>query len=102
MPIPKNWLELADDLESLLRGNLNAEKFEKKYKEKWKEGRDRVYDTLAYINHFLADYDIRAKDPQYKKMQEYEMKKLISFLRAGRDINDILKITFLGESNIKV
>jgi len=102
MSIPKNWSEFADDLELLLDNRLDPKKFRTKYERKWEAKSDNIYDTLANVYHFLSDFDIHEKDPQYKKMQENEMKKLISLIRKGSSIKDMLKISFLGESDVKV
>lgn len=51
------------------------------------------------LQHFLADADIRAKDVEYRQMQETEMRKLIQLLRIGADGKALSKIHFLGTSN---
>lgn len=51
------------------------------------------------LHHFLADQDIRSKDPAYRKMQETEMRRLIVLLRSGAAPEEIRRITFLGSSS---
>ena len=48
------------------------------------------------LQHFLADEGIRAKDQDYRRMQEEEMRKLIRLLLAGADDVTLRRITFLG------
>ena len=51
------------------------------------------------LQHFLADADIRAKDSDYRAMQEREMQKLIRLLLTGANGSALAKITFLGVSS---
>lgn len=48
------------------------------------------------LQHYLSDADIRAKDPEYRSMQESEMRRLIGLLRSETPISDLRLITFLG------
>lgn len=96
MSIPDGWIEFADDLELYLQGRLDAQEVRLKYGAE--VIRDDIRRIMCNVEHFLSDSDIRNRDSRYKKMQETEMLELISLLRAGRDINDILKISFLGSS----
>ena len=50
---------------------------------------------MANIEHFLADADIRARDPGYKAMQEGALSKVITALRSG-DVKLARHISFLG------
>lgn len=88
----QEWEELADDLELLLRGELESESLREKY---WNRPLSPVTESImANVEHFLSDGDVRLKDPRYKQMQETEMEKLIVLLRAGgprrRDSEDSL------------
>jgi hypothetical protein len=90
-------LELADDLEALLSERLTAAEFEAKYRAKYEGGvvAHSVLDLIAGVWHYLADADIRARDAEYREMQELEMQRLIRHLRAGR-LAEAQRITFLG------
>jgi hypothetical protein len=50
------------------------------------------------LHHFLADQDIRAKDPEYRRMQENEMATLIRLLHEGASEGQLAKVSFLGVS----
>jgi hypothetical protein len=76
------YLRFADDLERLLSSRLTAEEFESRYR----SGREAqvLGEFIGSISHYLADADIRAREPEYRAMQEREMRLLIGHLRAGR------------------
>ncbi len=96
MSATENWKELACDLEGLLENKIDANHIRNKY-----EFRSLSSDTqiiIAHVEHFLCDYDLRLKDPQYKEMQELEMKKLIALIRKDGPKEKILNIHFLGET----
>ena len=59
------------------------------------ESLDRFHDFW----HFIADEDIREKDPEYSKMQNNELKKFITAIEKG-EYEAAQNITFLGESNV--
>ena len=40
--------------------------------------------VLCNLEHYLADGDIRERDPEYRRFQDAEFQKLINHLRAGR------------------
>ena len=90
-------LELADDLEALLSERVTVADFEAGYQAKYEAGvvPHSVLDLIAGVWHYLADADIRARDAEYRKMQELEMYRLIRHLRAGR-LAEAQRITFLG------
>lgn len=50
------------------------------------------------LEHYLADLDIRERDPGYLTMQDTEMQKLVRLLRAGAPVMDLANVTFLGHS----
>ena len=50
------------------------------------------------LAHFLADADIRAKDAEYREMQERELERLIRLLLEGEPPEELRRITFLGRS----
>ena len=48
--------------------------------------------------HFIADEDIREKDPEYSKMQNTELTKFITAIE-NKEYDKAQNITFIGESN---
>ena len=52
---------------------------------------------FSNLYHYYVDYDIRAKDPEYREFQNRELEKLIKHLEAG-DIEKANEISFLHES----
>jgi len=88
--------EIADDLELLSNGSLSEEQFHARYRSR---SEDSVATTIwPYLAHFLSDTDIRARDEDYRRMQEAELAKLISLLRAGASDAELCRIHFLGDS----
>jgi hypothetical protein len=87
---------LADDLESLRTGTLSESEFRAKCQAAV------VPDLLSIIwpnlEHYLADLDIRKRDPDYRAMQDAEMEKLVRLLRAGAPDAELATIHFLGYS----
>ena len=88
--------ELADDLELLGDGSLSEDQFRAKYSS---QPEDSVASIIwPYLAHFLSDADIRARDDDYRQMQETELAKLILLLRAGASDAELCRIHFLGYS----
>jgi hypothetical protein len=87
--------QLADDLQSVLDGSLNAEEFRTRHPIRGETG--AFVEVLCLVQHYLDDADIRRRDSEYRAMQDAEMEKLISTLRSGR-LSDAAKIHFLGYS----
>ena len=56
---------------------------------------------LCNLQHYIADADIRSSDPEYRSMQNEEMKKFIAMLEAGASSDQLDSITFLGVSNVR-
>jgi hypothetical protein len=54
-------------------------------------------ELFGNLHHYIADADIRAKDPVYRELQDSEMTILISRLRSG-DIAKANQVTFLGRA----
>ena len=52
----------------------------------------------ANLAHYLADSDIRERDPEYRQMQDSEMDKLVRLLRAGAPDDELRRVHFLGYS----
>ena len=86
-------LSLADDLESLLVGALDAAQLRRKY------GAGVASPTLEALwpnlDHYLDDADIGTKDVAYRDMQDSELRKLIQLLRQRAPIDALRRITFL-------
>jgi hypothetical protein len=86
---------VADDLESLRSGTLP----ESEFREKYQAGAPDVLNVIwPYLEHYLADFDIRERDPDYRAMQDSEMEKLVQLLRAGAPDAELAKVHFLGYS----
>jgi hypothetical protein len=93
----KQATDLADALESLSAGNLSEREFRAKYQTA-EDPALLLRVIWPNLEHYLADADIRERDPKYRAMQKAEMGKLITRLRAGAPDYDLLKIHFLGNS----
>jgi len=87
---------LADDLESLRTGGLSPREFRANWQVDVVPGLPSI--IWPNLEHYLADIDIREQDPTYRAMQDAEMKKLISLLRAGAPDVELAKVTFLRHS----
>lgn len=85
---------LADTLEAVLAGTADLAVLLKD-PAAFDESLEYCY---ANLHHFLSDEDIRAKDPEYRAMQESEMRKLIDLLRSDAGPEKLYWITFLGKS----
>src|SRR5579864_7249794 len=71
---------LAADLEALLEDALTEDDFRLRYQS---GPPSRVVAVMrGNLEHYLADADIRARDPEYRAMQNGELLKLIRLLRA--------------------
>jgi hypothetical protein len=88
--------ELANDLELLGHGSVSEDEFRARYSSR----QDATVATTVwpYLEHFLSDADIRARDEDYRTMQEAELAKLVSLLRADAPDSELCKVTFLGYS----
>lgn len=85
---------LAEKLEGVLSGtiDLNAVLHDAP---SYGESMKHCYHGLQ---HYLADSDIRAKDPTYRSMQDSEMLKLIALLRSDVDPTMLSRVSFVGVS----
>jgi hypothetical protein len=90
----KTIYELANDLERHLHGTVDSQFIREQY---GNADNSDISALMSSIEHFLSDSDIRAKDINYRKMQEEEMTKLIKLLRSDR-INDAKRTSFLQKS----
>ena len=50
-----------------------------------------VYDVLCNVEHFSADCDLRQRDVDYKEMQEKQIRLLISELRKGAPLSELMR-----------
>jgi len=93
-------LELANELDGLLTGQVTPEQFETRYRAKYQAGvvPHDILDLIASVAHYLSDADIRARDAEYRNMQEQEMRRLIEALRGG-NLDVAARISFLGPSS---
>jgi hypothetical protein len=87
---------LADQLQRVLDGVIQLEDV---LEDPDNQG-EYLEGCLHGLQHFLSDDDIRAKDADYREMQETEMRKLIALLRSGADRRVLSKIHFLGRSKV--
>jgi len=87
--------QLANDLQGLLDGSVTTDDFRTCHPIPGETG--PLETVLCLVQHYLDDADIRQRDAAYETMQNAEMQKLISALRAGR-LSDATKIHFLGRS----
>ena len=88
--------ELADDLELIREGHMSEEMFRAKHRQS--ESVSIATTVWPYLEHYLSDADIRTRDEDYRAMQETELTKLISRLRAGEPDSELRQISFLGYS----
>jgi hypothetical protein len=87
---------LAADLEALLEGALTEDDFRLRYQS---GPPSRVVAVIrGNLEHYLADADIRARDPEYRAMQNGELLKLIRLLRADAPTTQLQRINFLRRS----
>jgi hypothetical protein len=87
---------LATDLEALLEGALAQEDFRRRYQA---GPTSRVVDVIwGNLEHYLADADIRARDPDYRAMQNDELLRLIRLLREDAPITQLQGVNFLRRS----
>lgn len=86
--------QLADELEKVLCGQVELEAV----LDQPLRFNPAIESCFHGLQHFLADQDIRSRDPAYRKMQETEMQRLIELLRSGATPEEIQHITFLGSS----
>jgi hypothetical protein len=84
---------LASDLKALMLGDLTEEDFRSRHRSELVRSLDAVWSNLQ---HYLDDADIRAKDADYRAMQDREMLKLIQLLRANAPLSELRRITFLS------
>ena len=87
---------MADDLESLRTGDLSDREFRANWQVDVVPGLPNV--IWPNLEHYLADIDIRERNPAYRVMQDAEMEKLVRLLRAGAPDVELAKVTFLRHS----
>ncbi|MBI4606690.1 MAG: hypothetical protein HY721_32400 [Planctomycetes bacterium] len=83
----------ADDLERFRDGELGADEVRARY---WKAGLPaQIAKAMPWVEHFVADADLRAKDPGYRRMQEECLRELVLHLRRGTPASELPCISFL-------
>lgn len=93
------------DLEKLLNGSLSNDDFRMKYYDGPNtvdlegDSQGKIPDMTDSLGHFVCDADIRARDLEYKAMQEKELRKLIHLLKTDAPRKELERITFLGDSD---
>ncbi len=88
--------EFVADLRRFAAGDLGEREFRAKYMHAGGPSfLEHIWDGLE---HFLADADIRAKDDDYREMQEQELDRLIELLQQGASKEQLRRISFLGRS----
>ena len=92
------YLGLINDLKSLLDETMSCSDFRRKYLVRDSFDWRSLPNIAGNLDHFISDYDLRARDPNYKKMQIHELNKLIRLLEAHAADDELLKIHFLGYS----
>jgi hypothetical protein len=84
---------LAADLEALLEGALTEEDFRLRYQS---GPTSTLVDAIwGNLEHYLADADVRARDPEYRAMQNAELLKLIRLLREDAPKTQLQRVNFL-------
>ena len=87
---------LADDLDLLRAGTLSEQDFRATWQTRVVP--ERLSVIWPNLEHYLADVDIRKRDPIYRAMQDTELQTLVRLLRAGAPAVELAKVTFLGHS----
>jgi hypothetical protein len=91
-PSLEGCLVFAGELEALRRGELPIETLWKRHAS---DSDMDFQEVLGFVEHWVADDDIRADDPDYRRTQETEFDRLLALLRSGQ-IDEAKHITFLG------
>jgi len=87
---------LVADLKGLLEGRLTERAFRDKYDNAPPES--LVASIWDGLQHYFADADIRARDPEYQRMQNGELGTLIRLLEQGVTGTRLRGVHFLGSS----
>jgi hypothetical protein len=56
-------------------------------------------DVIANVMHFVADGDVRAQDDAYRDRQMGQMRRLIEALRRGESRAELMRFSFLTDTN---
>jgi len=84
---------LAADLEALLKGFLTEDDFRLRYQS---VPTSTFVDAIwGNLEHYLAEADIRGRDPEYRAMQNGELLNPIRLLREDAPMAQLQRITFL-------
>lgn len=84
----------AIELEALRMGRASIEDLWSRYNDPTNPEAKEFRTILAFVEHYVADDDIRAKDAGYSSMQENEFDRLLDLLRRGQ-LEEAQAITFL-------
>ena len=87
-------LRLAEQLEGVLAGTIDIDALLEDASS-YGEPMRHCYHGL---NHWAIDISARAEQPDYRMMQETEMRKLIQLLRNGAAAKELNAVHFLGPS----
>jgi hypothetical protein len=87
--------ELANDLRAIAADSLTESAFREKY-----SGREFAELQAIWhgLQHYFADADIRARDPDYGRMQKQELERLVERLEGRSSPKDLARVSFLGPS----
>jgi len=88
--------DIAEQLEGVLSGTVDLQAV----LDNWPRGDGPLSHCYANLHHFLFDAHTRAKHPEYRAMQESEMRKLIRLLRSNGDPSLLKEVHFLGASKV--
>ncbi len=92
--------EFLTDLKALHEEEFSCKEFYEKYLSKYKPvDTQNLPDLVGNLGHYIDDEDLRAKDPEYKKMQNSELFKLINLVEKKASLEVMREIHFLGYSD---
>ena len=86
--------ELCNILEALVNGLIQPDAAIDRINALSMDGLEGLYGNLF---HYLDDADIRKRDSRYRELQDSEVKKLISYLKAG-ELDKANAISFLEKT----
>lgn len=84
--------DIVQDLRRLLVGGLTEQQFRVRYQVT--SCPPGMASAWHGIEHWLADADIRACDPEYRRMQEAEMERLIELVASGAPQSELKRASF--------
>lgn len=87
--------QLVADLEALRSGRLSDEEFRLRHPIPGVSA--QLDEIVCNLEHYFADRDIRARDPDYQRFQDGELAKLIDHLGSGH-FDQAARIDFVSMS----